>query len=74
MQGSAIWRGLQRTKQMVNPFEDSEGEDDSSRENLPLKARGFGGLVQLEVEKDDFGEEMSVYAAALRRTSRRLDR
>jgi Ino eighty subunit 1 len=26
------------------------------------------------VEQDDFGEEMSAYAAALRRTSRRLDR
>lgn len=26
------------------------------------------------MKKDDFGEEMSVYAAALRRTSRRLDR
>jgi Ino eighty subunit 1 len=74
LQGSAIWRALQRTKQMVNPFDDSEGEEDLSRENLMFKARGFGGLVQLEVEEDDFGEEMSAYAAALRRTSRRLDR
>jgi len=59
---------------MGDPFDDSQGEDDSSRENLPFKARGFGGLVQLEVEQEDFGEEMSAYAAALRRTSRRLDR
>jgi Ino eighty subunit 1 len=48
---------------MGDPFDDSEGEDDSSRENLLFKARGFGGLVQLEVEQDDFGEEMSAYAA-----------
>jgi Ino eighty subunit 1 len=74
LQGSAIWRALQRIKQMGDPFDDSEGEDDSSQENLPFKARGFGGLVQLEVGQDDFGEEMSAYAAALRRTSRRLDR
>jgi Ino eighty subunit 1 len=74
LQGSAIWRALQRIKQMGDPFDNSKGEDDSSRENLLFKARGFGGLVQLEVEQDDFGEEMSAYAAALRRTSRRLDR
>jgi Ino eighty subunit 1 len=56
-QDGAIWRALQRTKQIVNPF-DSEGEDDMFRENPPFKACGLGGLVQLEVE-EDFGEEMS---------------
>lgn len=49
---------------MVNPFDDSEGEDDMFRENPPFKARSFGGFVQLEVEEDDLGEEMSAYAAA----------
>ncbi len=66
-----IW---QRTMQMVNPFDDSEGEDNMFRGNPPFKACGFGGLVHLEVEDDDFGEEMSAYATAFRRMGRRLDR
>lgn len=73
-QEGAFWRALQRTKQMINPFDDSEGEDDLVKEPLPFKARGFGGLVQLDAEEDDFGEEMSAYAAAFRRMGRRLDR
>lgn len=60
--------------QMVNPFDDSKGEDNTFQGNPPFKACGFGGLVQLEVEEDDFGEEMSAYATAFQRMSRRLDR
>jgi Ino eighty subunit 1 len=73
-QEGAFWRALQRTKQMVDPFDDSEGDGELLPAPAPFKARGFGGLVQLESEDDDFGEEMSAYAAAFRRTGRRLDR
>jgi Ino eighty subunit 1 len=73
-QEGAFWRALQRTKQMADPFDDSEGDGDLLQAPLPFKARGFGGLVQLGTEEDDFGEEMSAYAAAFRRMGRRLDR
>ncbi|PQE34005.1 INO80 chromatin remodeling complex Ies1 protein [Rutstroemia sp. NJR-2017a WRK4] len=72
-QEGAFIRASNRIKQMANPFSDSE--DDSYRRNpFPFRDRGFGGLVQLESEEDDFGEEMSAYAAAFRRAGRRLDR
>jgi Ino eighty subunit 1 len=73
-QEGAFWRALQRTKQMADPFDDSEGDGDLVNAPLPFRARGFGGLVQLDAEEDDFGEEMSAYAAAFRRIGRRLDR
>jgi Ino eighty subunit 1 len=73
-QEGAFWRALQRTKQMADPFDDSEGDGDLLNAPLPFRARGFGGLVQLDAEEDDFGEEMSAYAAAFRRIGRRLDR
>lgn len=38
----------------------------------PFRERGFGGLVPLASERDDFGEEAAAYAGAIRRTSRRL--
>ena len=47
---------------------------DSNGKPFPFRERGFGGLVQLGTEEDDFGEEVSAYAAALRRANRRLDR
>ena len=56
LQGSAIRR---RTEQIKNPFDDGEGGDDSSREDLLFRSRGFGGPVKLKVEEDDYGEEMS---------------
>jgi Ino eighty subunit 1 len=40
----------------------------------PFRERGFGGLTPLASEKDDFGEEPSAYAGALRRMARRLKR
>jgi Ino eighty subunit 1 len=40
----------------------------------PFRERGFGGLTPLASEKDDFGEEASAYAGALRRMNRRLTR
>ncbi len=59
---------------MADPFEDSEGDGELLQAPPTFRARGFGGLVQLESEEDDFGEEMSAYAAAFRRMGRRLDR
>jgi Ino eighty subunit 1 len=73
-QEGAFWRALQRTKQMADPFDDSEGDGELLQAPPTFRARGFGGLVQLESEEDDFGEEMSAYAAAFRRMGRRLDR
>lgn len=40
----------------------------------PFRERGFGGLTSLAHETDDFGEEASAYAGALRRAARRLTR
>jgi Ino eighty subunit 1 len=73
-QEGAFYRALKRTEKMLDPLDDSEGEESLIRNPMPFRERGFGGLVQLEIEEDDFGEEMSVYAAAFRRMSRRLDR
>ncbi|OLN82089.1 Ino eighty subunit 1 [Colletotrichum chlorophyti] len=81
-QDGAIYRAYKRIQQMENPFEDSEGEDGPRKQLANVgdkttgafRERGFGGLVLLTTEKDDFGEEVSAYAAALRRSSRRLAR
>ncbi|CAL3963198.1 hypothetical protein PZA11_000885 [Diplocarpon coronariae] len=73
-QDGAFWRALQRVNQIADPFEDSEGEESVSRDALPFRERGVGGLVQLADEEDDFGEELSAYSAAFRRMTRRLDR
>ncbi|KAI9648478.1 hypothetical protein NHQ30_003112 [Ciborinia camelliae] len=72
-QEGAFIRALKRTNAMASPFSDSE-DDTYSRNPYPFKERGFGGLIQLENEEDDFGEEVSAYAAAFRRAGRRLDR
>ncbi|KAG9234464.1 putative Ino eighty subunit 1 [Amylocarpus encephaloides] len=74
-QEGAFFRALRRTKSMPNPCDDSEGDEAQRKEHsMPFRNAGFGGLVQLETEDDDFGEEMATYAAAFRRTARRLDR
>lgn len=73
-QEGAFWRALQRTEKMIDPFEDSEEEESLLRDPLHFRERGFGGLVQLESEEDDFGEEFSTYASAFRRMGRRLNR
>lgn len=67
-------RGVQRMKAMTDPFEDSEDEDRLLGDPGAFRERGFGGLVQLETEEDDFGEEMSAFAASFRRMGRRLER
>ncbi|KAH7409069.1 hypothetical protein BKA64DRAFT_570703 [Cadophora sp. MPI-SDFR-AT-0126] len=73
-QDGAFWRSLQRVNQIVDPFEDSEDEESIVKDPGLFKERGLGGLVPLDHEEDDFGEELSAYAAAFRRTTRRLDR
>ncbi|KAL2157582.1 hypothetical protein VTH06DRAFT_5960 [Thermothelomyces fergusii] len=86
----AIVRALPRLSRMHDPFEDSEEDDEvygSSGRHAPpattangdghhkhMRERGYGGLAQLKDEPDDFGEQASSYAAALRRAVRRLDR
>ncbi|KAJ0299382.1 hypothetical protein COL5a_000535 [Colletotrichum fioriniae] len=81
-QDGAVYRAYKRIQQMPNPFDDSEGEDGPQRQLASsgdktvgaFRQKGFGGLVLLTTENDDFGEEASAYAAAFRRTSRRLAR
>lgn len=70
----AFWRAIQRTRAMPNPFDDSEDEESLMQDPGPMRERGFGGLIQLEAEPDDFGEEVSAYSAAFRRMNRRLNR
>lgn len=82
----AIIRALNRLKEISDPFEDSEGEDHVNTNRLLLsgyngdqnkgafREKGFGGLCLLNSEEDDFGEEFSSYATALKRAHRRLTR
>ncbi|KFA78539.1 hypothetical protein S40288_01499 [Stachybotrys chartarum IBT 40288] len=81
-QDGAIFRAYTRLQLQADPFEDSEEETPTARNaayvqdksGRPFREKGMGGLCLLASEEDDFGEEVSAYAAALRRSSRRLDR
>lgn len=73
-QEGAFIRALRRSEKLTDPYDDSEGEENLAKDPGPFRERGFGGLVQLMTEEDDYGEEMSAYAAAFRRMGRRLDR
>ncbi|KAI0012823.1 hypothetical protein F4779DRAFT_567005 [Xylariaceae sp. FL0662B] len=76
-QEGGIIRAKRRLAAMKDPLRDSDEE-----EYMPLHKeqkqvfvdRGFGGLCQLGLEEDDYGEEFTSYAAALRRAHRRLAR
>ncbi|CAN8095999.1 unnamed protein product [Discula destructiva] len=59
---------------LVGPSTYPPGVDPMSGKRMPFRERGFGGLVPLVDEPDDFGEEFASINAALRRTVRRLDR
>ncbi|POR37064.1 Ino eighty subunit 1 [Tolypocladium paradoxum] len=81
-QDGAIFRAYRRLQSQEDGFEDSDGEDNPPR-NLPangekgagqFREKGLGGLCLLAAEEDDFGEEVASYAAALRRSTRRLAR
>ena len=78
-QEGAIFRAHRRLQAQQDPLQDSDGEDAVPRNVSKSKAgafreTGIGGLAILTAEVDDYGEEVSAYAAALRRASRRLDR
>lgn len=81
-QDGAIFRAYKRVKAQEDPLDDSDGEEAPSRNlapsgdkvSQPFREKGVGGLCLLASEKDDFGEEVSAYAAALRRSTRRLVR
>ncbi|KAK2606191.1 hypothetical protein QQS21_003361 [Conoideocrella luteorostrata] len=76
----AIYRAFIRTQAQDDPFEDSDGDDvvarniSSKDKTAIFREKGLGGLCLLVSEADDYGEEVSTYAAALRRSSRRLAR
>ncbi|KPM41291.1 Ino eighty subunit 1 [Neonectria ditissima] len=81
-QDGAIFRAYRRLEAQIDHFEDSD-EDGATPRNLSyvgdkapgmFRERGLGGLCLLTNEDDDYGEEVSSYAAALRRTTRRLSR
>ncbi|KAH7318569.1 hypothetical protein B0I35DRAFT_451361 [Stachybotrys elegans] len=81
-QEGAIYRAFKRCQAMQDPLMDSDEEAPVPR-NIPLnpeksskifREKGMGGLCLLTAEPDDFGEEVSSYAAALRRSTRRLSR
>jgi len=73
-QEGAFIRAANRIKNCVDPYEDSEGDESQMKNPYPFKERGVVGLVQLEGEEEDYGEEMSAYAASFRRAERRLKR
>jgi hypothetical protein len=74
----AIFRAFRRAAAMVDPFDDSDDDrswkDSAGKYANGTSLPGHGGLVSLDDEQDDFGEEVGAYASAIRRTSRRLDR
>lgn len=81
-QEGAIFRAYRRVREQADPFADSDDEDESRNihgDEKPgsLFRRGGKapiGLTMLASEQDDYGEEISAYAAALRRSTRRLRR
>ncbi|KAK9445073.1 INO80 chromatin remodeling complex Ies1 [Metarhizium brunneum] len=79
-QDGAVYRAYRRTQAQEDPFQDSDGEDaiprniSSKDKTAVFRERGLGGLALVTAETDDYGEEVSAYAAALRRASRRLRR
>ncbi|KAG5929739.1 hypothetical protein E4U53_002373 [Claviceps sorghi] len=79
-QEGAIFRAYRRVQAQDDPFEDSDGDNAvirniSSKDKMSkFREKGRGGLCLLTAEADDYGEEVSAYAAALRRCSRRLAR
>ncbi|KAI1180947.1 hypothetical protein F4777DRAFT_527619 [Nemania sp. FL0916] len=75
-QEGVLIRTKRRLDAMTDPFVDSDEEDLKTHvsSRSVFRDRGFGGLCQLALEDDNFGEEPASYAAAIRRASRRLKR
>lgn len=77
-QDGAIYRAWRRVNAQPDALGDSDCEDAAPRNLTSTRhtflEKGLGGLTLLREENDDFGEEVCAYAAALRRTNRRLRR
>ncbi|KAH6648872.1 hypothetical protein BKA67DRAFT_522688 [Truncatella angustata] len=76
-QEGVIIRTKRRLDHMPNPLDDSdeEGYHHNDKKSLELfRGKGIGGLVPLQAEVDDFGEELATYSASLNRADRRLIR
>ena len=74
-----IFRAYQRTRAEEDPLQDSDDEENKPRNlvvspSQPFQEKGIGGLCLLGSEKEDYGEQVSAYAAAVRRSVRRLSR
>lgn len=74
-QEGVIVRTKRRLDAMQDPLNDSDEEDyrQPGTSNYH-RGKGLGGLVPLNIEVDDFGEEFATYAASIRRANRRLRR
>lgn len=78
-QDGAIYRAYKRVRAEDASLVDSDS-DSAPPDNIevsssqPFRERGIGGLRSLGEENDDYGEEVFTYAAALRRSTRRLNR
>lgn len=74
----AIFRAFKRVHASETPGEDSDSDSNAPRNLGPrsklFREAGIGGLCLLADERDDFGEEVNTYAAAFRRSHRRLVR
>jgi len=79
-QDGAVFRAYKRVTEDDATLDDSEGEEfgnlwpDRNGGGSKFLEKGIGGLRVLTAEKDDYGEEVAAYAAALRRAARRLQR
>ncbi|GAP87667.1 putative INO80 chromatin remodeling complex Ies1 [Rosellinia necatrix] len=75
-QEGVLARTKRRLDAMADPFVDSDEEEASPHmsSRSSFRDRGLGGLCQLTMEEDNFGEEPASYAAAVRRANRRLKR
>lgn len=75
-QEGVIVRTKRRLDAMEDPLVDSDDEDyrHADKEKTAFRGKGFGGLVPLSAETDDFGEQLTSYSASFRRVTRRLAR
>ncbi|KAK8017597.1 INO80 chromatin remodeling complex Ies1-like protein [Apiospora rasikravindrae] len=75
-QEGGIIRAINRIEAMPDQFVDSDEEEFryAMDKSVPFRGRGFGGLIQLTSEPDDFGEEFVSHVSAFRRAGRRLSR
>ncbi|KAI9809880.1 MAG: hypothetical protein M1825_000313 [Sarcosagium campestre] len=74
-QEGAVWRAWKRNEALIDPFYDTDCDLTWNAESSkPFIESGPAGLIALESEEEDYGEEIGAYTAAVRRTGRRLFR